>query len=480
MKRLLIIFITTLATFKVVGQTKTIDSLKQLITPKKDTVKVLLLEKIGLAFLRIRMDSSLRYKDSGLHYYQDALDLAQKLNFVSGEMECREIICEVLYRTGNYPRALQFSLEYMKRAENLRDTLNLFWSMRSVLMTYEYLPNESHHVLKLAEAIRALIHSGFFKDEKQLALFELIGYVNHAKTYYETAGQLDSVLYFSQRSYEIASRLQDDQLIALATGSLADINYKLKNIDVALSYYKMSAEASRKSGRFDQLAYVEIMIATIFQEKSQIDSAFLYAHQSLINLKKVTDPLTRMSVYSQLSELYKHNNKFDSAYKYLDLNVTIKDSLYSQQKTNSIESLIYGEQLRQQELEQKKIRDAEERKLNLQYAAIALGLIGFMLVFFLLSHSIIVNQRFIRFIGIIGLLVLFEFINLFIHPYLGNFTNHSPLLMLLIMVVIAAMLVPVHHFLQGWISEKLVEKNKKIRLVAAKRTIEKLEKTSES
>jgi hypothetical protein len=187
-----------------------------------------------------------------------------------------------------------------------------------------------------------------------------------------------------------------------------------------------------------------------------------------------------MSVYSQLSELYKHNNKFDSAYKYLDLSVTIKDSLYSQQKTNSIESLIYGEQLRQQELEQKKIRDVEERKLNLQYAAIALGLIGFMLVFFLLSHSIIVNQRFIRFIGIMGLLVLFEFINLFIHPYLGNITNHSPLLMLLIMVVIAAMLVPVHHFLQGWISEKLVEKNKKIRLAVAKRTIEKLEKTVEN
>ena len=97
-----------------------------------------------------------------------------------------------------------------------------------------------------------------------------------------------------------------------------------------------------------------------------------------------------------------------------------------------------------------------------------------MMLFLLLSRSIIVNTRVIEVVGVIGLLILFEFINLVIHPYLAEFTNDSPLLMLLILVAIAAIIVPVHHRLEHWIKHKLVEKNKTIRLEAAKRTIEQL------
>jgi hypothetical protein len=48
--------------------------------------------------------------------------------------------------------------------------------------------------------------------------------------------------------------------------------------------------------------------------------------------------------------------------------------------------------------------------------------------------------------------------------------------MLIVLVAIAALLIPLHHKMEKWITEKMVEKNKKIRLAAAKKTIEKLEK----
>jgi hypothetical protein len=47
--------------------------------------------------------------------------------------------------------------------------------------------------------------------------------------------------------------------------------------------------------------------------------------------------------------------------------------------------------------------------------------------------------------------------------------------MLGIMVCIAALLIPLHHKLEHWITHKMVEKNKKIRLEAARKTIAKLE-----
>ena len=116
--------------------------------------------------------------------------------------------------------------------------------------------------------------------------------------------------------------------------------------------------------------------------------------------------------------------------------------------------------------------------MNFCFTIIAIGLITFVILFLVLSRSIIVKQKFIEFFAILGLLAVFEFINLFIHPYLAHATNHSPVLMLIILIAIGALLIPLHHKLEKWITKIMIEKNKTIRLEAAKKTIAKLEPTS--
>jgi hypothetical protein len=71
---------------------------------------------------------------------------------------------------------------------------------------------------------------------------------------------------------------------------------------------------------------------------------------------------------------------------------------------------------------------------------------------------------------------VFEFLNLLIHPFLEKITHHSPFLMLLSLVTLAALLIPLHHKLEHWAVNKLVEKNKQARLAAARKTIDELEK----
>jgi uncharacterized membrane protein len=140
----------------------------------------------------------------------------------------------------------------------------------------------------------------------------------------------------------------------------------------------------------------------------------------------------------------------------------------------------FNEQLRTIEDNAKAAEEALQRKQNIQYALIALGIIIFVTFFLLLSRTIIVNERLISFFVVLGLLVVFEFINLLIHPWLASFTNESPVLMLVALVAIAALLIPVHHHLERWIKEKVIEKNNAIRLAAARKTIEMLEKKSEN
>ncbi|MCW3073600.1 MAG: hypothetical protein JWP69_669 [Flaviaesturariibacter sp.] len=61
-------------------------------------------------------------------------------------------------------------------------------------------------------------------------------------------------------------------------------------------------------------------------------------------------------------------------------------------------------------------------------------------------------------------------ISIFI-PYFDKLINHSPVMMLALLICIGALLVPLHHKLEKWITRIMVEKNKRIRLAAAKKTI---------
>jgi hypothetical protein len=47
---------------------------------------------------------------------------------------------------------------------------------------------------------------------------------------------------------------------------------------------------------------------------------------------------------------------------------------------------------------------------------------------------------------------------LLIHPFIAKLTNHTPVLMLLILVGVAAALIPVHHKLEEWVKLKLAHK----------------------
>jgi len=150
--------------------------------------------------------------------------------------------------------------------------------------------------------------------------------------------------------------------------------------------------------------------------------------------------------------------------------------LFNAKTVQQTQLLAFEENVRQQQLAEEKIKLEEQRKENIQFALIALGIISFIILFLLLSRSFITNAKMIEFFGVIALLIVFEFLNLLLHPFLERITHHSPILMLLALVCIAALLVPLHHRAEKWATQKLIEKNKQIRLDAAKRTIEKLEK----
>ena len=289
---------------------------------------------------------------------------------------------------------------------------------------------------------------------------------------YKNLNILDSARIFTQQAYDLARQINYPRVMGNSLVGMGAIHSQTGQYTLALEYYRLSILLRIKAG--SGLAQSFLAMARVFKKTGQLDSSLIYASQAMAITRK-RGSLVRPELSTLLYSIHKSKGNVDSALFYLEMAKATTDSVSSKEKQQQLQSLVFEENLRQQELALAELKVNQERNLNLQYAAILVALITFIILFVVLSRSIIVRQKFIEFFGILGLLALFEFINLFMHPHLADLTHHSPVLMLLIMVGIAALLIPAHHRLEKWITNVMVEKNKKIRLAAAKRTIATLE-----
>jgi len=249
---------------------------------------------------------------------------------------------------------------------------------------------------------------------------------------------------------------------------------QLGNNKLAESYYISSINEDPSSKTFAD-AYEARAYSLFLLKQGKLDKAKFYCLKSVEAARSSQIKGYLLASVNTMQKIYEAMNKTDSAFYFSKQELALRDTLFNQSKLNVVQSMTFNEQIRQQEDAIKKSKEALQRQHNLQYVLIALALVTFVILFFLFSHSILANQRLIKFLGILALLISFEFINLLIHPSLASFTHESPVWMLVIMVVIAAMLIPLHNKLEHWITHRLVEKNNRIRLAAAKKTIERLE-----
>jgi hypothetical protein len=199
-------------------------------------------------------------------------------------------------------------------------------------------------------------------------------------------------------------------------------------------------------------------MAFLFKENKATDSAFYCAKKAFAIARQVNNPYSIVRASSFLKDFFKSKNMLDSAFEYQEIMTTAKDSLLSLEKIKQVQNISFEEQLRQQEIAEQKIRDEENRKKNLQFMGIAIFIVAFFGVILLLSRRK-VRSRTVEFMGLLALLLLFEFISLYIHPYIAHWTHESPVFTLLVLVAVAAILVPSHHKLQEWMKEKLTYKN---------------------
>jgi tetratricopeptide (TPR) repeat protein len=405
-----------------------------------DTTGVELLRKKSLSLQGSRPDSALIYAQRGL-------ELSRKLYYKKGEANCMNRLGVVLWKNGKYDRALYFLLASLKLREEINDRLGMLKSLSDIGIVYS---DQGDNVKALSYHFKAKAIAIELHEKRRLGII-----MSNIGNCYIKLNKVYAALTYELQAYTIQQSLNDQATLPNTLSILGDINYKLGHNALALDYYRVSIGYAIKNNDQSGLADTYNSMAQLYKQTGQADSGIYYAGQALNVATKALYPEGIYHASNLLTNIYRGKNEHLELL-YLKTALAATDSMFNAERVRQVQILSFNEAARQEEIAEEKHREAENRIINMQLIAIALFIPSFFLAVLFLSKSR-THRKVVEFMSGLSLLLFFEFVTLFIHPFVQRISNHLPALELVILVIVASVLVPCHHNLTHWMHQQIVQ-----------------------
>ena len=433
------------------SQTTKIDSLQKLLAqPQADSNRVTLLWKLAEQYQFFKPDTTIELA-------QKAQLLASHIKYTEGESRSYAIMATGQYLLGNYTASLNNYMQKLKIEEQRKSARNYASALNNIGLIYILLSDYEKALSYLYRAdstINAV--GGVAKKDLQFGI-----HTNLGETFYKMKNT-DSAKHYFSAALKLAVKNGDGFHQGVASLGLGNVFAANGNDSIAMINYRRAFPFFSDGTNNDMLCETALGFANVFQKTAMPDSALRYARLAFEIARKDGFISRELDAANFISRFYKNNNKLDSAFVYMEQAVMLQDSLKGQSKTREAMIISTNEQIRQTEIAEQKLREKESRLQQLQILAICI----FIPIFFILTvavSKIKINKSVVRFMGVVSLLLFFEFLILLLHPLIGQLVHHNKILELLVLVMIGAGLVPLHHKLEHIIIEKLTKEKQEIK-----------------
>ena len=151
--------------------------------------------------------------------------------------------------------------------------------------------------------------------------------------------------------------------------------------------------------------------------------------------------------YKQLDTLYERKGDFKLASQYNGLYYQYKDSIDKLKKENEIAQIEALDEQQRRSREEAEQEEIKRKRNQIQYMSITIG-IGILFIALVMMGWFKVSAGTIRAIGFFSFLIFFEFLFLIFKKNIYGITHGEPLYDLAFMIGLAAILVPLHHWLE--------------------------------
>ncbi len=449
-QRLVLICFLLTGSMSAKSQVLNTDSLRSLLALERvDSNKVRLLNELAEAY-------QLAEPARSIEYAQQAHDLAAKKHIEKGESRALGNIATVYDITANYNKAMDIRLQQLALAEkgdNKARLAAIIMNLGVLCTEQQDYPKALQYFLQSDSIIRQ-----FRSTQKKFDTLILYSYQNLAELY-DRVNNTDSAFVNNVRLLNGALQIKDPYFLAAAYLGLGNYYARKKEYQEAFGYYR-NALANQLSVKNED-SYCETLkqMAKLYREEKKYDSAFITTRQMLAIARKAGFAPKILDGVTLLADCYNDIQKPDSALKYIKEMVVWKDSINSRDKIRDFQQKAMNEEIRQAELVRQRLIEEKERFQQMQLLLIGISIPVFFLFTVLLSKRK-VHIRLIRILGVVSILLVFEYLTLLLHPMVQEFTHHTPILELLIFVCIAAVLIPSHHRIEHWLIERLTHKHR--------------------
>jgi signal transduction histidine kinase len=345
----------------VLAQTRQKDSLQNLIKiEKSDTAKIRLLNLLA----------QLYEIDTANIYLQEAVNLSNKSDYEFGRLVTFTNLSFVS-KTADYPKALGYALSAQDIAERRKDTgmlLRLYWSMTLLYRDLQ----DANMMLEHTKKRDMLLQSWAKPVDVELNQFKIQIYNAYGYSF-TLLNRMDSARFYRRLAYQTGIEQKDQSYTTAFFAGIA-LTYIDENPDSALYYFRLALLREKTNNESIWMGRIGTGMGRTFYKKGLPDSALYYFQLGFINSREAKQIRDETDATIFLHQLYATQNQLDSAYKYLLISSSLKDSVFGIEKIKEIQQLNYNERSRITRQTQAKINAQEKSATNLKLLSLAGGL----------------------------------------------------------------------------------------------------------
>jgi len=427
-KYLLLTKLLVLITGIAFSQSKSIDSLSQIIkTAKDDTAKVSKYVELGNLYEEdendknalqqytqgLQLSEKLNYKKGiaislyeigGIYYdessyaksfeqYNRALQINTELNDSTRMGDCLNMIGDVYRKQAKYPKALESLLKSLTIREKLNQVKRISATNNNIGLVYL----ELNSYKKALEYFEKALATAKETNNK----FTICRCYNRMAIVYNELGQNSKAMGYYQLALQTAKEVDDKTIMWIVYGNIGSLYTELKEYDNAIAAYQEAIKLASFLGNKEGLCstYSNMAFLDLKQKKYKpAEELFLKAEQLGIELN-LNDNL--MEIYAGLSRLKKETGQFEKALEYHVLFKNLTDSIYNADNTKQLSDLKTQFEVDKKENEikaqaaaHKVIADEEKKRHQLMtYTFIAILIIVLLFSLFLYNRFRLTNKQ---------------------------------------------------------------------------------------
>jgi len=409
-------------------------------TLKNDSLKAESHNSYGLVY-QAKNDKTL-----ALRHFLNGLQIAERIEKPSPELKrnCYLYLSNFYARIEDYDKAIDYYVKANKELDHMKETnvpyqravdLNSLGNLFAYKKNYDIAISYFERSIKMADSLK-------------FATLKIPGYISLLNQYLRIDQPQKALEYINSSSGQnLKKYLADFGMGGQIDQAYAFIYQKLQRYDSAgIYFHKALPYFEQKISENNRVAFYA-QLAGYYKKTGNNDKAIEY-YQKVRDIGERNGQLENVQgAYKHLDTLFERKGDYKLANQYNGLYYQYKDSIDKLKKENEIaqiEALDEQQRLTREEEAQAEIR----RKRNqIQYMGITIG-IGVLFVALVMMGWFKVSASTIRAIGFFSFLIFFEFIFLVFKKNINGITQGVPLYDLAFMIALAAILVPLHHWLE--------------------------------